>query len=359
MGSRKPSRTLRDSREAWDSAGSTYDDPDVGAQWSHRKDSETGAMVYYTPQGKKYVPENPARERTVTANPTPVVGPDRPASRASVSGDPKITTPKPRAEASQLVETIESVDPQAGMSHLERHKARTAEIAQKNAERLAREQKITGAPAEKPKPKKMVTKELKFKGTGPDDPEADTFVGDIHVPDPEPERTRTATADEPTKGRAKFKPSKAESTQKAALEKGSASDYWLSTIGKESKPKEASETTGRTTTGPQRKYDVVPQGAVSDLGVKNEAGKDVGGFCTNCDKPIPGVQAATPVGQRRSSTGHMITVFAESNKGHDRGIFKPRDDTLCAECTPMSQTLTAEGANKLAEKFNVSRTTRG
>lgn len=85
---------------------------------------------------------------------------------------------------------------------------------------------------------------------------------------------------------------------------------------------------------------VTARGQASDIGAKN----GVGGFCVNCDTPIPDVEPAVETHKVRRAGG-WVTKFAPST----------RDDSHCATCDVQSASITSEGQTALRADKDVQR----
>lgn len=202
--------------------------------------------------------------------------------------------------------------------------------------------------------KAEVKKEIRF--AEDEGIESGTLIDNMNVPkDPEPVRTggNRGVRGKPTKGvippeSSAAKPLIGRSNRNAPqrteqarlLETGSAGEYWKHALGTE----HLDESTKTVVVSGQA-------GMFTDLGATRD-GKSVGGFCTNCDTPMAGPEAAIPL-PRKSPGG--IVRYAQSAKGKPGSYTTPRDDTLCAGCAPQQQAVTPAGQQALSEKFNVQR----
>jgi hypothetical protein len=168
----------------------------------------------------------------------------------------------------------------------------------------------------------------------PEDPEAGQLFKSTSAnrKDPEPQRTLADTRVETGKGKGRHRPLESVRSQRAAVDAGDSAAYWQS---------------------------VAKHGASSDIGGK----KGLGGFCTNCDTAIPDIEAATP----KKEEAKFVPVYAGpgkpprmqpvGRKGGGRVDFEKstRDDTLCATCTPIAKTITAEGQASYRDSATVQR----
>jgi hypothetical protein len=218
----------------------------------------------------------------------------------------------------------------------------------------------TPAPREKPDSKKKkgkkaeVKKTIRFAEDG--GIESGLLTENMSIPrDPEPSRTGgnrgvrgtpekgtlppESSAAKPLIGRSNRNAS-ARQAQADILATGTADEYWKHAIGTE-RLDESTKTVAVSGAA----------GMFTDLGA-TRGGKSVGGFCTNCDTPMQGTEAATPL-PRKSPGG--ITRFAQSASGRQGSYGTPRDDTLCPTCAPVASSVTSSGQQALAEKFNVQR----
>lgn len=217
-----------------------------------------------------------------------------------------------------------------------------------------------------------------FETGNPDDPEEGRQVADMEIsPDPEPRRTHTGTPEEPLRGRSR-KTSGARQAQESALRSGNANAYWESVLGKPAEPAPAAAERGRGRPKKATSEEGGAAGAFTDLGVTNDSGQDVGGFCTGCDKPIPGPEAAIRVTERKfipvfngaGKPPRMVPAplnggevkFAQSRTA-ERGsiggaLMRPKDSTLCDTCEPIAKTITPEGQASYRDQTNVQRPAR-
>lgn len=140
------------------------------------------------------------------------------------------------------------------------------------------------------------------------DPEAGKTFKSTRMNRIDPEKNRTLTGERNPMGR-----SAGLLEQRRAAEEGDVAAYRQSTAAR---------------------------GTASDIGAKN----GVGGFCVNCDTPIPDVEAAVETHKVRRPGG-WVTKFAPST----------RDDSHCATCDAQSASITSEGQAALRADKNVQR----